>query len=229
MNKTSWIIFVAVVVVLFGALVFWTRSNTVSIDVSDVDPNSVIAASEMNGEIGDQLRGNAESKVVLVEYGDFQCPSCAAAHPHVNTLIGEYGDDIAFIYRQFPLVSIHPNARAASGAAEAAGLQGKYWEMHNNLFYGQNNWNNLDSTQRTNLFVTYARDLGLDEDQFKEDLASDRVNRKISFDQALGKKQGVTATPTFFLNGEKLDEEVANSFINGDLTGIKEAIDEALK
>lgn len=229
MNKTSWIIFVAVVVVLFGALVLWTRGNTVSIDVSDVNANSVISANEMNGEIADQVRGPEDPKVILVEYGDFQCPGCASANPHINTLMSEYDDRVAFIFRQFPLTEIHPNARAAAGAAEAAGLQGKYWEMHDKLFYGQNTWANLDSSQRTDIFTDYARDLELDTETFKSDLAGDRVNKKISFDRALGRKQGVNATPSFFLNGEPLDTEAANGLTNGSLDAIKSLLDEALK
>ena len=141
----------------------------------------------------------------------------------------EYGDRVGLVFRNFPLATIHPNARAASATAEAAGLQGKYWEMHDLLYERQGDWSNQDATKRTETFNQYAEEVGLDIEKFKTDVASANVGKKISFDQALGKREGVSATPTFYLNGEKLDEETSSGIVQGDLTKIKAKLDELLK
>lgn len=229
MNKVSWSIFGAVVVLLLGGLVVYSQLNRTSIDVSNVDSNSVIGASSQNGNIADHVFNNTESKVVLVEYGDFQCPGCGAAHPNVKTLLAEYGDKITFIFRNLPLTSIHPNARVAAAAAEAAGIQGKYWEMHDTLFESQSDWESQNATRRTELFKSYAQTLGLDVAKFEADIASDGVNQKISFDQALAKKVGASSTPSFFIDGEELPTDSAEGVLQGDLTPIKKLLDEKLK
>ena len=225
MNKTSWIIFIVVVVVLLGGLVAWARISNPSIDVSGIENNSVIAASTQNGDIADHTKGSSDNKILLIEYGDFQCPSCAAANPNILTLMDEYSDSVTFVFRNFPLTSIHPNAKTAAAAAEAAGLQGKYWEMHDNLYELQNQWSTLSATERTSQFQEYAEALGLDSAQFNNDLAGAAVNQKIAFDIALGKQTNVTATPTFYLNGEKLSDTVSSGIVQGDLTDLKEQLD----
>jgi protein-disulfide isomerase len=229
MNKVGWIIFSIVVVGLLGGLVIWTRVTNPSVDVSNIDSNKVLVASAESGNIADHVEGKADSNVILVEYGDYQCPSCGGAYPNVNTLMDEYGDRIALVFRNFPLTSIHPNAKAAAAAAESAGLQGKYWEMHNILYENQNSWSSLDTSKRTDAFVAYAERLDIDIEKFKTDLSSDGVNSKISFDMELGKAQNASATPTFFLNGEKLDEKTASGIVQGDLTAVKAKIDSLLK
>ena len=229
MNKIGWIIFSAVVVLILGGLIVWTRMANPPIDLAGVENNSVIAASEQNGNIGDHVTGKTDSNIRLVEFGDFQCPSCGGAAPNVITLMDEYGDRVALVFRNFPLTTIHPNARAASATAEAAGLQGKYWEMHDLLYERQGDWSNQDATKRTETFNQYAEEVGLDIEKFKTDVASANVGKKISFDQALGKREGVSATPAFYLNGEKLDEETSSGIVQGDLTKIKAKLDELLK
>lgn len=229
MNKVGWIIFSVVVVAVLAGLVVWTRMTNPPIDVSSIENNSIVAASSQNGNIADHTKGSDANEVLFIEYGDFQCPSCGGAHPQVNTLMEEYGDKVTFIFRNFPLTAIHPNARAAAAVAEAAGLQDKYWEMHDMLYQKQNEWSGLDPSQRTSVFNTYATSLGLDMDTFTADLASKEVNQKISFDLALGKKAGVSATPSFFLNGTKLDEEVSSGIVQGNLDAIKAQLDELTK
>lgn len=208
MSKKAWIIFSAVCVLVLGSLVYFSNSNRV--DVSKIDTNTVQGASEKSGNIADHVFGKADSKVVLIEYGDFQCPGCGSAHGVVKKITEKYQGQLAFVFRNFPITSKHPNARAASAAAEAAAKQGKYWEMHNKIFESQDNWGNLGATERTEFFTNYAKELGLDANTFTADLTSNEINKKISFDQALGKKAGANATPTFILNGKKLDNEWAN-------------------
>lgn len=236
MNRTGWIIFSVVVAAVLVGLVVWTRIANPPVDVSGVDNGSVVAASTNNGNIADHVTGKKDSKVLLIEYGDFQCPSCGGAYPSTKKIIEEYGDRIGFVFRNFPLTSMHPNARVAAATAEAAGLQGKYWEMHDMLYEKQNDWSSLSGEKRGDIFDSYAQTLGLDMTKFKADLQGNNensdqsVNKKISFDQALGKKAGVNATPTFFINGKQMDDATRDAFVKGqDLTSVKAAIDEALK
>lgn len=228
MSKLSWIIFSAIVVLVLGGLIVYSQANRQSIDVADVDANSILVASEASGNIGDRVLGNAESDVVLYEYGDFQCPGCAAAAPNVKALMEEYGDRIALVYRNFPLTSIHPNARAAAAAAEAAGQQGKFWEMHDLLYENQTVWQAQDTNQRTSTFRSYADQLELDGEQFDTDFASTAINSKISFDQALGTKVGADSTPSFYFNGEPLSQEAASGLLQGNLDPMRALIDAEL-
>lgn len=236
MNKTGWIIFSVVVAAVLVGLVVWTRIANPPVDVSGIENGSVVTASTNNGNIADHVTGKKDSKVLLIEYGDFQCPSCGGAYPSTKKIIEEYGDRIGFVFRNFPLTSMHPNARVAAATAEAAGIQGKYWEMHDMLYEKQNDWSSLSGEKRGAIFDGYAQTLGLDMTKFKADLQGNNensdqsVNKKISFDQALGKKFGVNATPTFFINGKQMDDATRDAFVKGqDLTSIKAAIDEALK
>ncbi len=229
MNKVGWIIFSAAAVALLAGLVIWTRISNPPIDLAGVENNSVVAASEQNGNIADHTKGSEANKLLLVEYGDYQCPSCKGAHPNLNELMEEYGKDVTFIFRNFPLPSIHPNARAAAAVAEAAGLQNKFWEMHDMLYENQDDWSSLDAAQRTTVFASYANELELDMEKFNTDLTAAGVNKKINFDLALGKSAGTSATPTFFVSGEKLSDQESSGIVQGDLTGIKEKLDALIK
>lgn len=203
MSKKAWIIFAVVAVGLLAVLV--VVSGRGKVDVNSIDTNSILKASEASGNIADQVYGKADSKVVLVEYGDFQCPTCGTVHPIVKPLAEKYKDQIAFVFRNFPLPTLHPNARAAAAAVEAAGLQGKYWEMHNKLFENQSAWGTLSANERGGYFTNAAQELGLNVDTFNTDMAGATVTKKISFDQALGKKDKVSGTPTVFLNGQTVE------------------------
>jgi protein-disulfide isomerase len=224
MSKKAWLIFVAVVVLLLGSLVYLSNKSKVTIDVSAINTANVLPASEQSGNIADHVFGKTDSKVIFTEYGDFQCPGCGGMHPTVKALTEKYEGQLTFVFRNFPITTAHPNARAAAAAAEAAGLQGKYWEMHNKLFEGQDSWQDLKVAQRTDFFVGYARELGLSEDKFKTDLASTSVGQKISFDQALARKDKVNSTPTFYLNGQQIPQATW-----GDQAKLEKAITDALK
>jgi protein-disulfide isomerase len=218
MSKKAWIVFVGVCVVLLGVLIYISAKDKV--DVSSVDQEKIQSSVEMSGGIADHVYGKKESKVTLIEYGDYQCPACGNAYPIVKPVVEANKNDIAFVFRNFPLTSIHPNALAGAASAEAAGLQNKYWEMHDLLYEGQSSWENLPGDQRTSFFADYAKTLGLNVDTFRKDIVSNKVNQKINFDIAIGKKIGVDATPTFYLNGKKLEQ---------DTWGAKEKLDAAIK
>lgn len=208
MSKKAWIIFAAVCVAFLGGLIYFSSMNRTNVDT--VDLNAILAPAEQSGNIGDHVFGNKDAKVILVEYGDFQCPGCGNVHPTVKELTEKYEDDVAFVFRNLPLTNIHPNARAAAAAAEAAGLQGKYWDMHNLLFESQSAWSNVSSSERIELFATYAKEVGINVETFKEDITSSAINQKINFDRALAAKANASATPAFFLDGKSLDNSTWN-------------------
>ncbi|WP_224024662.1 thioredoxin domain-containing protein [Arthrobacter sp. NicSoilC5] len=149
-----------------------------------------------------RLTAPAEEKAQLVEFLDFECPSCGAVHPFVEELKAEFGDRITFVNRYFPL-SAHPNSGQAALAAEAAAQQGQYQQMAAKLFENQSQWAGSQQSQAP-LFRTYAGQLGLDLAQFDAVVADQKTEDRILADIADGNALGVTGTPTFFLNGEKL-------------------------
>lgn len=150
----------------------------------------------------DWMKGNPEASVVLVEYSDFQCPACATYDPVISQLMSEYGDRVLFVYRHFPLKTVHRNAEASAAAAEAAGVQGKFWEMHNMLFANQDAWSALANPSPE--FHKYAQALDLNVDQFVADYGSDTARDQVEADYRSGIDAGVDSTPSFFLQGAKI-------------------------
>ncbi len=166
-------------------------------------------AEESTSTPSDHQYSQGSSGVVLTEYGDFQCAGCAAFYPIIKQVKEEFRDTVTFQYRHLPLESIHVNARAASRASEAAHLQGKFWEMHDRLYETQDSWK--DSGDPLSVFTSYAGDLGLDTAKFAEDYRSSTVNAVINADIAEFKKTGSElSTPTFFLDGKKIEDAQAS-------------------
>lgn len=223
MTPTRWIIFAVVVVITLGGLV--ALSSKDKVDVSSVDTSAIIKS----GPNADRVFGNPDAKVILMEYSDFQCPACLGAYPNVKSITEAYKDQVAFVYRYFPLTTIHPNGLASAAVAEAAGIQGKFWQMHDLLFEGQKSWENLKAEQRGAAFEAYASQLGLNVDQFKTDLASKKVADRISYDRAIGGKLGVNSTPTFYLNGQKVSDTVVSNIVQKDGSELKASLDTAVK
>ena len=206
MTKKTWIIFAVISIGIVGGLVYLSNGNKE--DVSDVDEWKVQSASEKSGNIADQVYGKKDAKVVMIEYGDYQCPGCASAQSTLKTVAEKYKDKMAFVFRNFPLYSIHPNAFAAASFAEAAGLQGKFWEMHDKLYDNQTAWSGASSRDRADIFRGYASDLKLDLEKFDADVASTAISQKISFDQALFRATGAQqSTPYFTLDGKAVPDE----------------------
>lgn len=153
--------------------------------------------------IGDSVNisGNASAETVVVEFSDFECPACASVEPVVQQFMETYGDQIKFVYRHFPLPQ-HTNADAASYAAEAAALQGKFWQVHNWLFDNQSVW--IDGAVDADYFYgQFGEKFGLDQERFSTDYKSDAVRSVVSADRSAGQGLGVNSTPTFFINGKK--------------------------
>lgn len=145
--------------------------------------------------------GNPDSKITLVEFGDYQCPACGAAFPIINKILTTYKNNIFFVFRNFPL-SIHANSTIAAKAAEASGAQGKYWQMYEALYQNQNTWSASNNPLDT--FYSYAKSLDLDVNKFKQDVQSNKFDAKIQEDMNDGNNLGVNATPTFYLNGKQI-------------------------
>lgn len=210
MNKQFLIIIVAIVLGLFGILSLTKKDDN---SANKGSGSTTTAASE-------HVVGKADSNVTLVEYGDFQCPACKSYYPIVNQIKTEYGDRIKFQFRHFPLVQIHPNAYIGSRAAEAAGKQGKFYEMHDLLYQNQETWSTAKTPATT--LESYATQLQLNLDQFKSDMNGVGVADTINADVKAGQAAGANSTPTFVLNGKKIDKNPQS------YEDFKKLIDEAL-
>ena len=143
--------------------------------------------------------------MVLEEYGDYQCPPCGMLYPELKQIEHEYGNQVRFVFRHFPLTKIHKNAMIAAQAAEAAGNQDKFSQMHDRLYGTQNAWKDLADARPT--FIGYARELGLNLERFTRDMDSTAVEQRIAADMQRGSGVGVTGTPTVFIEGQMLRYE----------------------
>jgi protein-disulfide isomerase len=160
------------------------------------------------------------AKVTFVEFADFQCPACKAHEPMIDQVVTEYGDQVKIVYKHFPL-SGHQNAMPAARAAEAAGVQGKFWEMHDLIFARQDAWSAQGAGEITDTFISYAQELELDIAKFQTDFDSDETEDRIKTMQNEGINLGVMATPTFFVNGKRVE--------SGDYSFMKQAIEAELQ
>jgi protein-disulfide isomerase len=146
----------------------------------------------------DHIRGPANAPLTLVQYGDFQCPHCAAAYPEVAAIASELSDSLRLVFRHFPLVQVHPQAQRAAEAAEAAASQGRFWEMAPLLYENQEQ---LDDHS----LGRYAKKASLDLKRFKKELSSGVHAARVRADYLGGVRSGVDGTPTFFINGKRYE------------------------
>lgn len=167
--------------------------------------------------------GQENGIVTLTEFGDFQCPACAGFYPIVKQIKEEFKDQIKFEFVHFPLVQIHPNATAAHRAAQTAANQGKFWEMHDLLYERIQSWS--DSTNPSSIFEQYAREIGLDMEKYLAEVNTSDILSVINADIERGKEADVNSTPTFLLDGEKIDDLTALSTLDGFRQVIQDAID----
>ena len=198
MNKSlfMWLgLALLIVLVIAGGLYFASAGGT------GVTP-SVGGNLAVPVNVVDNLKGSAQAKVVLVEYSDFECPACGAYYPLVEKLLTEFPNDLQFVYRHFPLPQ-HQGAIPGALAAEAAGRQGKFWEMYAKIFDNQSAWSGRRDTPQ--VFRGYAEKLDLDLTKFDSDLADKALSKKVDDQKAGGVAAGVNATPTFYLNSNKLN------------------------
>lgn len=217
MDKRFWAI-IGVIIVGFGGVLL----------LNSKDKQSSLAS------VTNHVAGNLQSKVTLLAYGDFQCSACGSFHPIVKQVKEKYDKEIRFQFRNLPLIQPHPNAFAGSRAAEAADLQGKYWEMYDLLYENQDQsgasgWV-ASKDPLGDYFATYAKQLGLNVAQFKTDFASSKVNDRINADMEAYTATGEPmSTPTFFLNGKKIDnKKLLDSQGAPSVEAFSKLVDEAL-
>lgn len=188
---------------------------------------------EATGQLSNHVYGKVDSTVALVEYGDFECPACSGFFPIVEQVKEKYKDKISFQFKHLPLVNSHRNALASHRAAEAAGKQGKFWEMYSKLYTNQEEWNGpsqsdpvgVTTETAIKIFENYAQELGLNMDQFKSDVIAGSTVDTINADTAEAKNvYNATGTPSFILNDKKIED--ISTLLTVD--GFSKLIDEAL-
>ncbi|HYY57348.1 MAG TPA: thioredoxin domain-containing protein [Pyrinomonadaceae bacterium] len=211
--------FVIIALVFLGALgagLALYRSTRNASPVASTQSTPQPAAPNMFESYSPHVRGGNNAPVTLEEYGDYQCPPCGALAPVLKGVEAQYGDRLRFVFRQYPLAN-HPHALIAAQAAEAAGLQGRFWEMHDRLYENQSKWSGEIDPRP--LYINYARDVGLDVDRFISDMNGQQVKARVASDRLRGNSAGVTGTPTIFINGRMLRPEAMTP------EGIRTAID----
>ncbi len=162
----------------------------------------------------DHVDGVADATVTLVEYGDYECPYCEEAHQAVKELREAMGDRVRFVFRHFPLTQLHPHAQRAAEAAEAAAKQGKFWKMHDLLYQHPSELTEAE-------IQDFAATLDLDRTQFNDELAMHTHRNRVREELVSGAQSGVIGTPTFFINGERYDEQ-------WDVTPLRTALEDAM-
>lgn len=194
MSKQFWGVILAIFIVFAGIVALGGGDSKQS-------------STNKNAPASSHVKGSTSLGITFVEYGDFECPYCGQYYPTLKQVEEKYKDKVQFQFRHFPLQNVHQNAFAASRAAEAAGLQGKFWEMHDILYVNQGAW--ASSQNPISVFKQYAQSIGINTKQFETDFASVKVNDTINADLAAGTKLKITGTPTFYVNGKKV--EIPNS------------------
>ena len=201
---------IIVVVLLLAVLAGWwfynsskSRQGTANraANTANAARNTQIPANAPLGAQPPNMLGSPTALVTVEEFADFQCGSCAAVHPMLKQIQSVYGSRIKFIFRHFPL-SMHDKAFDASVAAEAAGMQGRFWDMQNQLFSNQQAWMNSPSYKQ--MFADYAQKIALDPEKFQEDTSSMPAKQRVEADLARGRALGVNSTPTVYINGKSV-------------------------
>jgi protein-disulfide isomerase len=189
MSARFWLVIIVILAIFGGVLVFGGKKT----------PGST-------GQPSNHVEGAGKTGVTLVEYGDYECPYCEEYFPIVKQVAAQFNTQIYFQFRNLPLTQIHPNAFAGARAAEAASLQGKFWQMHDLLYENQDQW--VSSSNPQTYFDIYANQLGLNAQEFNQDFSGTQVNNTIQADIAAFNKTGQPeATPTFFLDGKHIQPD----------------------
>ena len=214
---------VIIVVVLIAALgLTWVLLRS-SRQAANANANANVASpgTEPPGAEPPHIRGNVNAPVTLEEFGDFQCGACGVYYAELKKIETEFGNNLRVIFRERPLVPPHEHALIAAQAAEAAGLQGRFWEMHDKLYETQKDWS--EARDLVPIFVDYAKQVGLDTDRFMKDLNGEAVAARIFQDGKRAHAFGINSTPTFFVNGKEAKDE------SWKPEGLREMIKQALR
>lgn len=205
-TKVLGAVLILTVVLLLGGVFFLSRSSGNPSGSSQSIESTT--TSQIDYSKGEKI-GSSSAKVKLVEFSDLQCPACLAAEPTVKQIRTTEVDKVQLVYRHFPLPQ-HIHGKEAATFAEAAGQQGKFWEMHDKLFDTQADWSALSDKDATAFFYKLTQDLGLDQNKVKQALVDNNIKTIVDNDVAEGQRLGVNSTPTFFLNGRKLNLQSFN-------------------
>ena len=212
-NKFIWVI---AILAIIGTIFVLMKLASMAPKSDNNTNNSKIAPAILDS---DNVKGNKNAKITIIEYSDFQCPACNAYFPILKQINDEFSKDILFVYRHFPLKQIHKNAESAARASEAAKEQGKFWEMHDMIFVNQSVW--AEDKNAKDIFIKYAKNLELDANKFKADIDSQKIKDKVNSDYQGGFQASVNSTPSFFLNGNKIQNprsvEEFRNIINQEL------------
>lgn len=190
---------IGTVLLIIGVAVFFSKSAPVT-DNPQATP--VDQAVLMDGAT--KIKGKPEAGITIVEFSDFQCPACKGYQPTIEQILKDNPDTVKLVYRHYPLDEIHPNARLAAQASEAALEEGKFWEFHDKLFATQDEWAEIaDKKQLLEKFAEYAEELKIDKQAFIAKIESESVTQSVQKDRDFGNSLQVQATPTFYVNGVK--------------------------
>lgn len=225
------VIIVGVILVAFASLVgiSFMQSQSAKIDYDKYDIDALIEPDEANGNIGDLVTGDRNAPVILFEYGDYQCDACAPMNPYVNQLVEEYDGQLAVVFRT-DIMDYHQNGTAAASAANAAALQGYWKEYKDKLFNDLDDWFYSSADKRQDQFEEFFLNVSNgqgDLNKFRQDMRSKDVSQKIKFDNGLSERRGIKFTPTFYLNGEHMDQR--NKSTSEFLEELRTKIDAILK
>lgn len=185
-------------ILVLGVAFFFSNSSTPVTDQAPIDPALLVGEAP-------HIYGPEDAQITVVEFSDFQCPACRATAPFIKDIADQYPEDVRVIYRHFPLSSIHPYAQFAAEASEVAATQGKFWEYHDILFESFDEWTKLKSVEEVQeALVRYAGELGIDTAEFQEKILSREQQDAVLSDVSAGNSFNVNATPTLFVNGQRL-------------------------
>jgi len=198
------VIIVVVLVAAMGFLWILLRSARQATN-TNANANAARPGTEPPGAEPPHIRGNQSAPVTLEEFADFQCPTCGSYSLELKKIEAEFGERLRVVFRERPLVPPHEHALMAAQAAEAAGMQQRFWEMHDKLYENQKAWS--EAKDLVPLFVDYARQIGLDTDRFMKDLNGEEVAKRIFQDGKRAHALGVESTPTFFVNGKEAKDD----------------------
>jgi protein-disulfide isomerase len=199
------------ILVVMVAMMF-SQNNPNTAQMQTVDQTVLLAGAT-------RVDGPVSAPVTIVEFGDYQCPACAATHPLIKGIKSQYGDRVRLVHRNFPLYDIHPLAQLSAQAAEAAGAQNKFWEMHNLLYERQQEWSELSESDFRTKLGEYAAQIQIDKVKFLETIDATATKDVILADVILGGQLNVNSTPTFFVNGVQTPAPQLRAAVESALTG----------
>ncbi len=200
-SKTKPLMVIVGAIIVAGIIAIYLSRQGTAAETTSAAGNSITPLASADGS--GRIRGAADAPLTLVEYGDYQCPTCGQYHPIVSELLSRYHGKLKLEFHHFPLVQMHPHAMAAALAAESAGDQGKFWEMNDLLFEHQNDWSRNPNAE--GIFLQYALQLGLDSNRFMQAMRSPDTQARVLADVTRGNKI-VQGTPTFILNGQVMPD-----------------------